>query len=189
MSELLTAALTYQKRGLSVIPIQAREKKPLVAWEEYQTRGAAEEEITAWWTKWPELNVGIVTGAVSGLVVIDLDTVGAKDKLRDLVPGFDFSAVPRSRTGNGWQIFFKHPGVPITNRAGVLTGLDVRGDGGYAEMVAMWSRRCRVIRTPKPSGAKPGLGPSIRSFNGAWVNESIGRSSPRGGNCDHAVLV
>lgn len=131
MSELLNAALAYQRDGFSVIPIQAREKKPLISWEEYQNRRATEEEINAWWAKWPEANVGLVTGAVSGLVVIDLDTVEAKDKLKDLVPGFDFSAVPRSRTGNGWQIFFKHPGLTITNRAGVLPGLDVRGDGGY----------------------------------------------------------
>lgn len=131
MSELLTAALTYHKRGFSVIPIQAREKKPLVAWEEYQKRGAAEEELAAWWITWPDANVGIVTGAISGAVVIDLDTAEAKDKLKELVPSFDLSAVPRSRTGKGWQLFFKHPGVAVPNRAGVIPGLDVRGDGGY----------------------------------------------------------
>lgn len=131
MSDLLQAALDYQVRGFSLIPIQAREKKPLIAWEEYQTRRATEEEIRAWWSKWRDANVGIVTGAVSGLVVIDLDTLEAKDKLKELIPGYDFLAVPRSRTGKGWQLFFKHPGVTIPNRAGVIPGLDVRGDGGY----------------------------------------------------------
>lgn len=121
----------YHKRGFSVIPIQAREKKPLIAWESYQTQRSTEEEIRAWWAKWPEANVGIVTGAVSGLVVIDLDSMEAKDKLKELLPYYDLTTVPRSRTGKGWQLFFKHPGVPIPNRAGVIPGLDVRGDGGY----------------------------------------------------------
>ena len=131
MSDVLTAALSYHKRALSVIPIQPREKRPLVHWEPYQKQSATEGEIKAWWAKWPDANVGIVTGAVSGLVVIDLDTMEAKDKLKNLVPGFDFTRVPRSRTGKGWQLFFKHPGVTLTNRAGIISGLDVRGDGGY----------------------------------------------------------
>jgi hypothetical protein len=85
MSELLTAALTYAAQAFSVIPIQAREKRPLIAWEGFQTRRATEEEPSAWWSKWPDANVGIVTGAVSGLVVIDLDTVEASDTISGLV--------------------------------------------------------------------------------------------------------
>lgn len=81
MSELLTAALSYHKQGLSVIPLQAREKKPLIAWEKYQNEKGTEKEIKAWWSNWPEANIGIVTGAISGLAVIDLDTVEAKEKL------------------------------------------------------------------------------------------------------------
>lgn len=131
MKKLLNVARSYHEQGFSVIPIQPREKKPLIIWEKYQIQRATEEELRAWWLKWPDANVGIVAGALSGLVVVDLDTVEAKDKLKDLLPGLDFRAVPRSRTGKGWQLFFKHPGVTITNRAGVLTGLDVRGDGGY----------------------------------------------------------
>ena len=131
MSELLMAALAYQKKLFSVIPIAARDKKPLVGWETYQTRRPTEEEIGAWLAQWPDANIGIVTGAISGLIVIDLDTIEAKDKLKELLPGYDLRAVPRSRTGKGWQLFFKHPGVNVSNRAGIIPGLDVRGDGGY----------------------------------------------------------
>jgi hypothetical protein len=60
-----------------------------------------------------------------------VDTPEAKEKVKELVPGFDFTTVPRSRTGKGWQLFFQHPGITIPNRAGVIPGLDVRGDGGY----------------------------------------------------------
>src|SRR5262249_47888101 len=103
MSELLMAALAYQKKLFSVIPIAARDKKPLVGWEAYQTRRATEEEIKAWLAKWPDANIGIVTGPISGLIVVDLDTIEAKDKLKELLPDYDLQAVPRSRTGKGWQ--------------------------------------------------------------------------------------
>ena len=131
MSEFLKAALLYLKLGFSVIPIRAREKKPLLAWEEYQNRRATEEEIKAWRSRWPDSNIGLTTGEVSGLVVFDLDSIEAKDKFKELIPDYDLATVPRSRTGKGWQLFFKHPGTPIRNRAGIIPGLDVRGDGGY----------------------------------------------------------
>lgn len=183
MSELLTAALSYHKQGFSVIPLQAREKKPLIAWEEYQSRRAGEEEIRAWWSKWPDANVGVVTGAVSGLVVIDLDSVEAKDKVKELLADYNLSCVPRSRKARAGN-YFSNILESLSRIVRVFAPVWM-----FAAMVAMWSRRCRVIRTPKPSGAKPGLGLSIRSFNGAWVNEGIGISSPRGGNCDHADLL
>jgi hypothetical protein len=71
--------------GFSVIPIEPRGKKPLIAWEPYQTHAPLADEIKTWWTKWPAANVGIVTGAVSGLVVLDIDTEAAKEKLKSIV--------------------------------------------------------------------------------------------------------
>jgi AAA domain/Bifunctional DNA primase/polymerase, N-terminal/Primase C terminal 1 (PriCT-1) len=65
------------------------------------------------------------------VTIEDLDCVEAKDRLKALLPGYDLTTVPRSRTGKGWQLFFKHPGIKIPNRAGIIPGLDVRGDGGY----------------------------------------------------------
>src|SRR5262249_23667471 len=131
MKEFLEAALRYETQNFGVIPIRPREKKPLIAWEDYQRRRATPDEIMTWWQLWPDANIGIVTGAISELVVIDLDSSEAKDKLKELLPSFDLTEVPQSRTGKGWQLFFQHPGVPVPNRAGIIAGLDVRGDGGY----------------------------------------------------------
>lgn len=101
----LDALLTYSQQCFSVIPIAPRDKKPLIPWEEYQRRLATPEEIQAWWARWPDANVGIVTGVISGLVVIDLDSQEAKDNLKALLAGYDLTVVPRSRTGKGWQLF------------------------------------------------------------------------------------
>lgn len=131
MISCLDFALEYQKQNLSVIPIRPKEKKPLIIWEEFQQRRATELEIRAWWKRWPQANVGIVTGSISGIVVIDLDNIEAGEMLKQKFSEYDFSSVPRQSTGKGNHLFFKHPGSLITNRAGVLPGMDVRGDGGY----------------------------------------------------------
>ena len=158
MSNFLTAALSYHKRGLSVIPIQPpRKSRSSLGSNIKPARHGG--EIKAWWAKWPDANVGIVTGAVSGLVVIDLDMREAKEKLKELVPGFDFTTVPRSRTGKGWQLFFKHPEVTIQNRAGVIPGLDVRGDGGY------------VV-------APPSIHPNGKQYNGKSLSMANCQNSP-----------
>src|SRR5215831_10259540 len=129
---IIEAAINYRRRGFSVIPIIAKDKKPMVQWEPYQKELASEGTINHWFISWPNANVAIVTGAISDCVVIDLDTAEAKDEIKALVPDDDLSAVPRVRTGRGgYHLFFKHPGVNIQTRAGVLPKTDVRGDGGY----------------------------------------------------------
>src|SRR4029453_13187996 len=42
------AADDYLKRGLSVIPIQPRGKKPLLDWKPFQTRLATKDELREW---------------------------------------------------------------------------------------------------------------------------------------------
>ncbi len=62
------------KREFSVIPLRPHDKKPMLpSWAEYQRRLPSEEEVDLWWTQWPDANIGIVTGAISGLVVVDVD--------------------------------------------------------------------------------------------------------------------
>ena len=128
---ILAAAIAYRQRGFSVAPVEPRGKKPLILWQRYQTERADPSEIQKWFAESPAANVGIVTGAISDVVVADIDTDEARIGLKSIVGDCDLDAVPRSRTGKGWQLFFKHPGVLIQNRAGIIPGLDVRGDGGY----------------------------------------------------------
>ena len=131
MTSTLQQALAYRRRGFSVIPIKPKDKTPLIAWEPYQTEVASESTIKHWFESFANANIGLVTGAISDCVVIDPDSEEAKNKLKELLPNYDLSKVPRSHTGKGWHLFFKHPGVGIPNRTGVLPNVDVRGDGGY----------------------------------------------------------
>lgn len=91
--------------------------------------------IDAWWKRWPFANVGIVTGAQSGIVVVDIDPRhGGNDALDDLfVKHGAFPETAEVMTGGGGShYYFKHPGIEIRNSANKLgSGIDVRGDGGY----------------------------------------------------------
>lgn len=91
--------------------------------------------VEGWWRRWPHANVGVCTGAESGLVVLDVDIAhGGGRSIRGLMDRYgDLRDVPRARTGSGgWHLLFAHPRERVPNSAGRLgTGIDVRGDGGY----------------------------------------------------------
>ena len=133
VSTLLESALELWRSGFSVIPIQPGGKRPLVSWIDYQSRRPTEEEICRWWQHYPNANIGIVTGKISGIVVIDLDP--DKDdnengaKVYEQAPT-DFI----TKTGRGgYHLYYRYPEDVdhIPNRVGLLPGVDIRADGGY----------------------------------------------------------
>jgi hypothetical protein len=108
------------------------------------------DQIRAWWSRTPDANIGIPTGAVSGLVVIDVDN-GQEGDLSLAKLEADHGPMPTTLVvvtpgdredgkAPGRHIYVRHPGGKVKNSAGKLgPGLDVRGDGGY--VVAPPSRR------------------------------------------------
>lgn len=127
MGKLLESALEYCRQGFSVIPLQPRGKKPLVEWTEYYTRKATEEEIREWWTKQPNANIGLVTGEISGMVVVDVDVHRGGDPKRvfDLAPTNMIS-----RTGQGgYHLLYAYDNSLSRNKVG-KNGVDVRSNGG-----------------------------------------------------------
>jgi len=98
--------------------------------------------IREWWRRSPKSNVGIATGAASGLVVVDLDLPrGGRESLRALLAsGRELPPTLRSYTGGrGLHLFYAKPrGMRVPNAVGrlgdirdPLPGIDLRGDGGY----------------------------------------------------------
>lgn len=89
-------------------------------------------QIGEWWEKWPDANIGIVTGAVSGLFVLDVDLRHGGDETLAQMER-QYGALPRTakvRTGGGWHYYFRHPGGEV--RSGKLgPGIDLKADGGY----------------------------------------------------------
>jgi hypothetical protein len=84
---------------------------------------------------WPHANIGIATGAVSGLVVLDNDSYkGGDESLSALECTYQPlpETVQQLTGGGGVHYCFAHPGTPVKNGVETLgAGLDIKGDGGY----------------------------------------------------------
>ena len=114
-------------------------KHPAVAWTQYQKAAASVEQIRAWFEgPFATYGVGIVTGAVSGFIVVDVDEGPGKagtETINDLqFLNGDLPHTPVARTGGGGRhVFLLHPrDVWVATGRNVLgPGVDVRGDGGF----------------------------------------------------------
>src|SRR5581483_3110516 len=122
----LEQALWYRtKLNWSVIPI-GKDKRPLIAWKKYQNVLPSIEEINNWFKKFPEANVGIVTGKVSNLVVVDIDPRhGGNNEHFKLI-----KTITSKTGGGGWHYYFQYE-IGVNNSTGIALGIDVRGEGGY----------------------------------------------------------
>jgi hypothetical protein len=77
----IDAALLYlTEKKYSVIPVRG-DKRPYIKWEQYQKERATEEEVRGWWKKWPNAMIGIITGKISDLAVIDIDTDEGREEI------------------------------------------------------------------------------------------------------------
>jgi hypothetical protein len=132
--DIHAAALSYSDMGWPTIPLIARGKRPLVRWMEFQSRKPSDAELQGWFVRWPDLNLGIVTGAVAGLVVLDVDPQhGGAESLAGLESrnGPLLPTIEAVTGGGGRHIYFRHPGGTVHNLVGLAPGIDLRGDGGY----------------------------------------------------------
>lgn len=81
---------------------------------------------------WANSNVGIATGAVSGLLVLDVDDGGAETLARlEGAHGALPATIEVLTGGGGRHVYFRHPGRPVKSSARRAPGIDFRGDGGY----------------------------------------------------------
>jgi|GEM_PF-6706101 len=125
---ILEAALKYAELGLSVLPI-GRNKKACIKWERYQKTPATPDEIRQWWKQWPDANIGIATGHLSGIFSLDFDSPDAKaiweERFEQMPPGLWYT------TGRGSQYWFSFPSYGLGNKSAVMQNVDIRGEGGY----------------------------------------------------------
>jgi putative DNA primase/helicase len=90
-------------------------------------------QIKEWWRKWLDANIGIATGAVSRIIVVDIDGADGLATLKALVA--QHSGLPRTpivKTGRGWHLWFAISATCAPIPCSTGDGLDIRADGGYA---------------------------------------------------------
>jgi hypothetical protein len=126
-SDMLKAALKYQRRGLSVFPC-GRNKKPLIdTWMPYQTKHATDEEIKEWFMRWPDANIAIVTGDLSGICVIDVDSQKGLEAINEILP----DSCPRVKTPSGGWHFYCKQATGFRNNSRIIPDCDLRAEGGF----------------------------------------------------------
>lgn len=126
---LYSQAFQYAVRGYSILPI-GRDKHPLVSsWKQYQKTAADEQEIESWWKKNPNANIGIVTGKISGITVIDVDMDGTNHVPIEMFP----ETLTIKTPSGGYHLFYKYAeGFTVSaNAYPQFPHVDIRSDGGF----------------------------------------------------------
>jgi hypothetical protein len=123
--------LTYAGEGIPVFPCKPGGKEPLTP-RGFKDASTNPQQITAWWNRWPNANIGIPTGKRSGWLVVDVDNPASLDALEA-----KHGKLPATRThgtgSGGFHYLLTYPaGEHFGNSSGDLPkGIDIRGEGGY----------------------------------------------------------
>jgi hypothetical protein len=166
---MCSAAISYADLGLLVLPLWSAHngrcgcgkagctsagKHPHGRYAPHGLKNATQDGVVicSWFNNGQTVNIGILTGVESGIVVLDVDPRhGGEESLKTLGPLPDTAKVATG--GGGWHYFFRHPGHEVHNSAGELgDGLDIRGDGGYvvaAPSVHVSGQQYRWLRDPR----------------------------------------
>ena len=140
MNPILKWALFYQdKLGWSIIPINPKSKRPIVKWKHFIKYAAQPEQLEAWWGENPNANIGVVTGSISNLTVIDIDEYEVPgtlaymkelyaDATEDPTPPWEHTVTARTPSG-GYHWFFQHRDDMVSRR--VIPAVDCKTEGGY----------------------------------------------------------
>jgi len=123
----LEAAIEYQHLGFSVIPIRVTwngkkfEKRPaLRSWVDYQKTRPTEQRLRYWWGEFPDACPGIITGAISGISVVDVDS---RENIPDLM-------TPLVHTISGGSHYYCKYDSSLVNRSNKDIKIDIRSEGG-----------------------------------------------------------
>ena len=192
--------------GWSVIPCRP-DKRPCLSWRKFQKVRATEEEIRSWQATYNPSAWAVITGAVSGVVVLDFDgETGNRTRAA-------LKLTPHVKTGSGGShVYVDHPGWGTRTVNGKskqilgeqFPGLDIRGDGGYAVFCGQnesgsyqWVREMRpdpldtvpsnlrallgLLHPPEGGAQRPPASTNIQSSGRVAADRLIGRALEQAG--------
>jgi putative DNA primase/helicase len=159
-STLAAAAAWYADHKIPVFPCKPRDKAPLTR-HGFKEATIDQARINSWWRKFPNANIGVPTGAPSGLMAVDIDPRnGGEDSLDDLILKYGrFPETAEQLTGGGGRHFiFLHPGIRLLQT--LSRGIDLKGDGGYIIVAPSVHPSGRVYQWDGLEGSKALLKPA-----------------------------
>jgi len=149
----------YRKIGWQVIPLYDKSKIPShVNWKDYQFRMATDEEFNKWFDDPKVTGLGVITGKISGIVVVDEDSYKADGMT------FEFESPLVAKTARGGKHHYFKYTEPIKTsgfRQGV--NIEIKSDGGFIVLppsvviiyssvgdtgTYSWIKKCQINKLP-----------------------------------------
>lgn len=130
----MDAATAYtQMLGWHIFPIHYKSKVPVTK-NGFKDATNNIEQIKKWWTEYPNANIGLPTGKINDIIVIDVDPRnGGKfsfDRLLD-----EYEPLPHAveclTGGNGNHYYFKYDDRINKSTIQGYDGIDIQGNGKY----------------------------------------------------------
>ena len=190
--DMKAAALWYAKKGIPVFPLHCpvgdgcscckpdckNEGKHPHTEHGFQDATTDPARIAEWWQKWRNANIGVPTGALTGLLVVDVDPRnGGDDSLEELlVKHGSFPETPKQVTGGGGRHFlFGYDGGRVPKN--LADGIDLKGDGGYIVVAPSLHKSGNRYRWDSMDGPNAILKPAELP---AWIRQFITDSTQPG---------
>ena len=184
-------ALFYASRGWPVLPLHSAEKGRCSCGDpncgsagkhprtQHGVKDASKdpEQIHRWWRLWPDANVGIATGVVSGILVVDIDPRNGGEKsyeqLQNELPDA-FTTLLKVRTGSGGAHLYFECLSPTPCRTNIRPGIDIKADGGYVVAPSSWHVSGTRYRFVSNSGlVVPPLPTALRDLILGWTQAHV----------------
>lgn len=192
----LQTAQQLAAQGLNVIPAGYREKAPVVRWKPYQTK-RTDPMLASWFGSTPR-NYWVMTGRMSGHVVLDCDSEAGERYWRERIPDEILDTTACVKTAKGHHYWFRldgddlvgswamHPTIEEPDRpsfdvraeeTGVLVPPSVHPDG----TIYAWLRPLEAA-LPVPDALRSNEAGSRRGAGTEADSDGVARSAEsRGG--------
>lgn len=125
-------AMFYVEHNIKVFPVKRQDKMPLCAGG-FKSATTDLEQLQEWNRKFPDCNIGIPTGHINGIFVVDVDGEQGLHSLAQLEQLHGKLFAPTVITGKGKHLYFKMPiDIEIKcNASKIADHIDIRANGGY----------------------------------------------------------
>lgn len=128
----LDVAMFYAQNNIKTFPVKKQGKFPLCS-KGFKSATADKVVLQEWNKKFPDCNIGIPTGHINGLLVVDVDGEQGFESLNHLELIYGKLDAPTVITGKGKHLYFKIPeNIELKcSTSKIANHIDIRANGGY----------------------------------------------------------